>query len=411
MYVMCMALFLLAEAPAEWRMWSPRAETAPAHRLEAEGRRLVLSGSGNAAVFGGWEREQSGIRAGQWYRLRARYTAKGLTYEPRQVIARLDWRTAAGQRAGQPDYAWRVKASGEERLVTLEAPAPEEASGVRIQLLLANAPAGEVVWSGVVLEPMEAPKARQVRVATVRLRPNGPDPIARFTELVEAKVAEGGADIVLLPEGAPLVGTGKKYVDVAESVPGTVTARLGALAKRKRAWVVAGVLEREGKAVYNTAVLLDREGRVAGKYRKVYLPREEYEGGLTPGDDYPVFDTDFGRVGLMICWDVQYADPARALALRGAELVLMPIWGGNEVLARARAIENHVFLATSGYNFPSLIYDPAGETLARSEQDGTVAFATIDLNRRYVDRWLGEMRGRFFRELRGDTEVDPKGRK
>jgi predicted amidohydrolase len=114
---------------------------------------------------------------------------------------------------------------------------------------------------------------------------------------------------------------------------------------------------------------------------------------------------------MMICWDVQYADPARALALRGAELVLMPIWGGNEVLARARAIENHIFLASSGYNFPSLIYDPVGETLARTEEDGTVAFATIDLNRRYVDSWLGEMRGRYFKELRGDAVVEPPRRR
>ncbi len=114
---------------------------------------------------------------------------------------------------------------------------------------------------------------------------------------------------------------------------------------------------------------------------------------------------------MMICWDVQYADPARALALRGAELVLMPIWGGNEVLARARAIENHIFLAASGYGFPSLVYDPLGETLARTEENGTVAFATIDLNRRYMDRWLGEMRERFFKELRGDVPAEPPGRR
>lgn len=411
MYATCMALFLLAGGAGEWRVWSPRAETTPAHRVEAASGRLVLSGGGNAAVFGGWEREQGGISAGVWYRLKARYTAKGLAYEPRQVQARLDWRTPGGRRAGQPEYAWRVAAKGDGREVVLEAPAPQGAGSVRIQLLLANAPAGEVVWSDISLERMEAPKPREVRVAVVRLQPKGPDPVGRFIELVDDKVAAGAADIVLLPEGIPLVGTGKKYVDVAEPIPGAVTARLGEAARRRRVWIVAGMLERAGQAVYNTAVLLDREGRVAGKYRKVYLPREEYEGGLTPGDDYPVFDTDFGRVGLMICWDVQYADPARALALRGAELVLMPIWGGNEVLARARAIENHVFLASSGYGFPSLVFDPDGGTLARSEQDGTVAFATIDLSRRYVDEWLGEMRGRFFRELRGDTEVEPAGRK
>ena len=68
--------------------------------------------------------------------------------------------------------------------------------------------------------------------------------------------------------------------------------------------------EREGPAIYNTAVLIDRAGNLAGKYRKVQLPYEEIEGGLTPGSDYPVFQTDFGTVGLMICYDSEFAKPA-----------------------------------------------------------------------------------------------------
>jgi predicted amidohydrolase len=203
-----------------------------------------------------------------------------------------------------------------------------------------------------------------------------------------------------------IVGTGKTYADVAEPLPGPTTTSLGEIARKKNAWIVAGLIEREAPAMYNTAVLIDRQGRLAGKYRKVYLPREEIEGGLTPGNDYPVFATDFGRIGMMICWDTQYADPARALALQGAELILMPIWGGNETLAKARAIENRVYLATSGYDYPTHILDPDGETIAISPYaSGSVAHATIDLNRRYVDEWLGDMRGRFFHELRTDVPV------
>jgi predicted amidohydrolase len=194
---------------------------------------------------------------------------------------------------------------------------------------------------------------------------------------------------------------------VAETIPGPATERLGEAAKSRRSWIAAGLYEREGAAIYNTAVLIDREGRVAGKYRKVYLPREEIEGGLTPGNHYPVFETDFGKVGLMICWDVQYSDPARGLALAGAELILLPIWGGNETLGKARAIENHVFLASSGYDYPTTILDPNGETLARAAERGTAAVATIDLSRRYPDPWLGDMRSRFMKELRLDVPVEP----
>lgn len=410
MFLTGMALIFLGGLTGEWKAWAPRDATAPRLAIQGEGV-VVLSGEGNASVFGGAEQESRGIEAGSWYRFSGSYEARGLTYEPRQVVARLDWQTAEGKRTGQPDYGWRVTSSGSKQTVVLEAPAPTGAAAVKVQLLLVNAASGRVTWSGMRLEKIDAPAVRSVRIASVRLRPKGPAPVSSFESLIESKVEAGSADIILLPEGVPLVGTGKKYADVAEPVPGPLTTRLGVLARSKRAWIVAGVLESEGGAVYNTAVLISRDGALAGKYRKVYLPREEYEGGVTPGDTYPVFETDFGRIGMMICWDVQYADPARALALRGAELILMPIWGGNEVLARARAIENHVFLATSGYDFPSLVHDPAGETLARTEQDGTVAFATIDLNRRYTDKWLGEMRGRFFKELRGDTAVEPPGRR
>jgi predicted amidohydrolase len=249
-----------------------------------------------------------------------------------------------------------------------------------------------------------------VRVAALNLRPrqtaSAADSVRAWTALAAAAVPDG-LDVILMSEGIPMVGTGKPYVDVAETIPGPTTTALGELARKKHAWVVAGLYERDGAAVHNTAVLIGRDGAVAGKYRKVYLPREEVEGGLTAGSSYPVFATDFGSVGLMICWDTQFADPARALALAGAELLLVPIAGGNETLLRARAIENRVFVATSGYDYPTHVLDPDGRVLASALTDGTVALATIDLSRRYEDPWLGDMRGRFRKELRTDV-LTPK---
>ena len=396
---------LLLAAPLsaqEWHAWSPRPEVAPT--VSRDGDALVLEGGGNPAVFGGWEREFP-VRGGQWYRLRVDYDPSGLELELLQAPVRLDWTASDGSRVGQPDYAWRV-AGRESRTVVAEAPAPERAARVKVQLLVQGAPRARIRWRDVSLSPIETPGPRAVRVAAIRLRPKGPDPLARFVALVASSVP-AGTDLIVLPEGVTLVGTDRRYDEVAQPIPGPDTRRLGAMAHQANAWVVAGVYERDGDVLYNTAVLIDRAGQIAGKYRKVYLPREELEGGLTPGHDYPVFDTEFGRVGLMICWDVQYADPARALALRGAEVIAMPIWGGNEALARARAIENHLFLVSSGYDFPTLVFDPVGDTLARAEVDGSIALATLDLNRRYTDPWLGDMRGRFFRELRLDLPVTP----
>ena len=399
-----------------WTAWSPRAEIAPRTYRDPKVSRdgspaLAMSGEGNPAVFGGWQRRVDGIQPGKWYRFSAAYRATGLDYPARQVLPRIDWIDAKDRRAGQPEYPWSTRTDGEWTTIAIDSPAPAGASAAKLELLLVNAPRATVWWDRVSLELTDAPAARPVSVTTVNLHPrNSSDPVAEFIAILD-KTLPAKADIALLPEGITLVGTGKTYADVAEPVPGPTTARLGELARRKKVWIVAGILERDGKTIYNTAVLIDREGRLAGRYHKVYIPREEFEGGITPGSDYPVFKTDFGTIGMMICWDVQFADPARALALRGAEMILMPIWGGHEVLAKARAIENRVFLVSSGYDHPTYVMDPDGETLARAFERGTVATAVVDLSKRYAEPWLGDMRGRFMKEVRGDTPVDPPGRR
>lgn len=233
--------------------------------------------------------------------------------------------------------------------------------------------------------------------------------VEAFLRLIEERLRVP-ADLILLPEGITAVGTGMSYAEVAETVPGPTTARLAERARARKAWVAAGIYERDGRAVYNTAILIDREGKLAGRYRKVYLPREEVERGLTPGDSWPVFETDFGRVGLMICCDVFFPEPARALAAQGAELILLPIWGGEEALAAARAIENEVFLAAAGDDHPTYIMDPDGRRVAQAPQRGEIAVAEVDLAHRYTDPWLGDMRTQRLKEIRLDIPTPLPGR-
>ena len=403
--------------PEGWTVWSARPEIAPktfvdvVHYRKQPGS-LAISGNSNPAAYGGWQYLASGVESGKWYRFVAYYRAEGLTHEPLQVVARLEWVSSNNKHAGRPDYPYSVTTDGKWRRLSLHVPAPENASAVKIQLFLSNAPQATLWWDDISLDEIPAPGPRYVTVATVKLQPrntgSAAESIRQFIDLVDRVVPEK-TDVILLPEGTTVVGTGKSDVDVAEPVPGPTTARLSDLARRKNAYVVAGIYEREGPAAYNTSVLIDRSGRLTGKYRKVYLPREEVEAGLTPGSDFPVFQTDFGKLGMMICWDSQYADPARALALRGAEMILMPIWSGTPTLVKARAIENKLFLVTSSYGDPSLILDPDGETQAIATENGTVAIAKIDLNRRYDDDWLGNMRERFNKELRLDVPMRRAG--
>lgn len=403
--------------PEGWTTWSARNETMPRtfvdpQRYRTRSGSLAISGGSNPAEHGGWERRLSEVEPGRWYRFTAYYRSEAVPCESWQVVARLDWRTAAGKRAGQPDYVYRAAREGAWTRVWVEAPAPQQAAAVVAQLYLSNAPQGTVWWDDLSLEQIPDPGTRSVTVVSVNLRPANTESAAASVGqflAAAARLAPEKSDVILLPEGITVVGTGKTYAEVAESIPGETTARLGELARRRHAYVAAGIYEREGAAIYNTAVLIDRAGNVVGKYRKVYLPREEVEAGLTPGFDYPVFRTDFGTVGLMICYDVFFPDPARALASRGAEMVLMPIWGGDETLAKARAIENKVFLVASGYDHPTYVMDPDGERLSVAAQRGTAAVATIDLNRRYLDPWLGDMHGRRLKELRLDVSPPVPG--
>jgi hypothetical protein len=222
-----------------WTAQAQRAEIAPRAFVAAEPSRgepgaLALAGERRTDATGGWERRLSGITAGHWYRLTAHYRAQEVAQESWQVLARLDWRAADGARAGQPEYAWRAEPDGGWQRLTLEAPAPEGATSVAVQLQLREGGPGVLYWDDVRLEEVAGPAPRQVSVAAVNLRPRG---TASAAESVRAWIAAAtasvpaGADVILLSEGIPMVGTGRSYVDVAETVPGPTTAALGELAR------------------------------------------------------------------------------------------------------------------------------------------------------------------------------------
>jgi predicted amidohydrolase len=401
-----------------WTVWSDRPATAPRTWVEETVSRgqsgsLAVSGNGNIGVFGGWQRVLGSIEPGAWYRLTAFYRAAGVPSENWQILPRLDWRKANGGRAGEVDYAYETARERDWTKVTLQTQAPQDARGVTLQLFLAHAPQGTVWWDEVSFEKVPEPGPRPVTIAAINHRPgqagSAAASVAEFVATADRE-APAKVDLIVLPEGITVIGTGKRLSEVAEPIPGPTTATLGQLARKRSTYIVAGIYEREGDVIYNTAVLIDRTGKVAGTYRKVHLPREEMEQ-LAPGNDYPVFQTDFGTVGVMICYDVFFPDPARALAARGAEIVVLPIWGGDMALAKARAIDNQVYLVASGYDHPTYILSPYGEWIARAEKRGTAAIATIDLNKnlRYPNTNLGDMRNRRPKEMRVDVPVGVPG--
>lgn len=397
--------------PPGWTAWAPRQELLPRCYVDTRQFRsppsaLAVSGNSNAAAYGGWTYLLKPVQPDRYYRLEAHYRTRSVAQERRQVVVRLDWLDAEGRRVGYPDYGHQVEPAGDGwKRIHMTVPAPAGAVQTRLELFLAWSPQGTVWWDDLTFQEVPAPSPRPVRLGSVSLRPRDtggkPGSVQAFLQALDA-IGPQDPDIVCLGEGITLVGSGETYVSVAEPVPGPTTEQLAEKARQYQMYLVAGLYEREGSAVYNTAVLIDRQGKVVGKYRKVNLPREEIEGGLTPGTEYPVFDTDFGRVGLLICWDIQYTDAARSLAAQGAEIILVPIWGGSFTLMQARALENHVYLVTAGYDCETAIINPVGEVLHSTTTSGVFKTVTVDLSRRWIQPWLGDMRARFFKEFLWD---------
>ena len=406
--------------PSGWQCFSPRTELQPACALDTATFRsapdsLSIGGAGNPAVYGGWARSFP-VTAGQSYQLTAYYQATAVEDTPRRVVARIDWTDAAGARVGIPDYAYKVTAEGAWQRVTAVAPAPAGASQARVELLLAWDANGTVRWDDVSLVAAAPLPDRTVRIGTVAYRPTGAggkDGNVNEVLAVLDQIGPSGPDIFVLCEGIPRVSNGFASADsLAETVPGPITDRMGAKARQYNMYIVAAIYERDGGVIYNTAFLLDRGGNLVGKYRKVYLPFEEVEYGLTPGDAYPsVLTTDFGKVALFICWDAQYSDVARAMAAQGAEILLLPTWGGDFGVMKARAAENHVYLVTSGYDVETAIVDPTGAVLysvPRASSTAVTNVMPITLRERVLKPDVGDMRARIHKELRWDVP-DPPG--
>jgi predicted amidohydrolase len=394
-----------AETP--WHFKAQREEIAPAHWVDSEvlygGKAtLALSGQGKAHSNGSWYLE-SDVSPGNIIEFEAFFRQSKVDLPNRSILARIIWQGKDGKRINQPEYpgTLREKTANDWNIIKQRYKVPERAVTARLELMFRWDADGTVHFSEATFKEVQEIGSRPVNVAAIHYHPqnsgSSKENLENFSRYIKL-AADSNADIVCLPEAITLVGTGKSYTEVSEPVPGPSTDYLGSIARQYKIYIVAGILEQDGPVVYNTAVLIDREGKLAGRYRKVSLPREEIEGGVTPGRSYPVFDTDFGRIGMMICWDLQFPEVAKQLTVNGAEVIFMPIWGGNLTLASARAIENQVWLVSSSYNMKTGVFNLEGNLIAEANDQNPVAVVKVDLNQHKYWSWLGDLKNRLPRE-------------
>lgn len=369
---------------------------------------LRISGGASEAASGCWRTEIKGISPEKYYRLEASLFTRGVPWTQRQAMARLYWLNSEGGRAAMPEFVPESGVEGDWRKVSAVYRPPKNAVAVRIELFLGNCAQGTVWWDDIKLSEVPEPPARMVKVAAADCRPDraatNMDMAAQYLPVIE-QAGQAGCDILLLGETITLLARADiPTFEKAEPIPGPITDFLGEYARKHGMYIIVGLLENENGVLYNTAAIIDRRGEIAGKYRKVFLPLEDLEIGVTPGDHYPVFDTDFGRIGIIICYDIQFTAPAQAMAVQGAEVIFCPNWG-NVFPVEARAIENQVYIVSSGFDVPTDIFGPDGKLIDRSENRPGLAVAEIDLNRPLRESGQARRRHYMLRELRPDIIV------
>jgi predicted amidohydrolase len=410
----------LLAAPANWTTWAPRAELAPKSAIETrDGATVLVLEVQRFEQYGQWVSLVSGIEPEKYYRFEAKHRSRGVDAERMNVFARLSWFSHAdGTGELQRDYVDSGEAAEawHRSFRTLRAPAG--AQSVRVELGLRWTSGGSVAWKDVQLVAVPAPAPRTVRVATTRVVPGAVRTIANNTRLMAEmfdRAATSEPDILLFSETLSARSTRLPLEEKAETIPGPLTDMLAERARKYRCYVITSLHERDGGLFYNTAVLIDRDGRIAGKYRKVHLATSEADAGLTPGSEYPVFTTDFGRIGILVCWDNWFSEPARILRLKGAEMLFLPLAGDGsdahwQAAARARAMDNGLYFVSSGtVSDASCIITPNGEVLAEARGNFAYVVQDLDLNAEWRQRYLsvasgmGEGKSLYIVERRPDT--------
>ncbi|HIE52461.1 MAG TPA: carbon-nitrogen hydrolase family protein [Armatimonadetes bacterium] len=233
--------------------------------------------------------------------------------------------------------------------------------------------------------------ARYVRVSTISFPGAGgavEDRVERARQSASEwldRAALDRPDIVCLPETFAALGlSNEEWFKTAEPVPGPTTEVLAAKAREYHMYVICPLVEQQGDKVYNSAVLIDREGQILGAYHKIHPTISEIEVGITPGTEPTVFTTDFGQIGCAICYDLNFRQVIEGLKAKGAEMVFFPSMYRGGLQLRIWAYDFGVFVASATPGEQSAIVNPLGRVLVESSNYERIISRRLNLDCRVL---------------------------
>ena len=374
----------------DWTTWSPRPNLAPRFERVQEGddTMLRIDGNSNASCVGCWFKIVQ-VMPRKTYKFSVKFRVSNIT-DPIIHVTNLlvyvkdnvtdDNSFTNFIEAYTKDGAFFV---GEQSFAT-----PPFIDRAKIQLQFKFSGTGSVEWTDVQLEETSDMHERNVVIAAFHGAPPAPSTPEQarsfWADQIDAAMnMKQRPDLVLLPEAINTASMPVPVIeDLAEPIPGPTFEMLARKAKEHGTYISTTIYEQDDGLVYNTAVLIDRDGMLAGKYRKTHLYYPEIVNGVTPGDDFPVFTTDFGTVGIIVCYDSWFVEPCRLIALGGAEIILFPNAGYDERVLVARAIDNDVYIAVASLGNPAMLIHPTGFVLEKHEIGPGFASSEMDLNDR-----------------------------
>ena len=408
------------DKPHSAKTWASHDDATPTTSHSASG--YSIAANGTRTLSGGWQLALTDLEGNAAYRITVDVHFEDLTNWRDTLQCKAIWgSTTTDNPYCQQQWDYLIpECVGEQTLrFSRVLSAPANVDLLTLHYTLRWTPSGNTHWSAPRIERVSKQTTHPTRIAVVTgtqasRQQHGirqiTDNVTFYAERCRACAAD--VDLIVLPEVALQWQVAGHPLDTALAYPSPETEVFAQIARQYNVHMLLGLFQREGDAVHNSAVLIDGNGGLGGRYDKVHLAvGGESESGILPGDSFPVFKTPIGRIGCNICMDSSAAESARMVGLNGADFLLLPIMGDHRAdrwspgppvfheerwraIMRTRALDGQFTLvAARNQGQGSCIVDRRGDFLAYNDGTQEVITACLRAEDGYRTWNGGDFRG------------------